>query len=210
MAPSSGGNFLWMKIINGMSKVGKMGVLKRETAKRILKRTAICKSPFVAQCLKQFLKIPHQDRVIANYALIEDVDPSEVLWDMHGMYITREELSCLNGDRWVNGVRFRLLTFWLLLKKLGRFGRSKIQLWHLHDVVMTSAILAVLNGRTKRRHVPAHSGMRIIFGTKTIEILMMNTIQNMSILCLPRNWCQYCIRYYTPFFCMQWTSLFPV
>ena len=47
----------------------------KQTAKRILKRTAICKSPFVAQCLKQFLKIPHQDRVIANYALIEDVDP---------------------------------------------------------------------------------------------------------------------------------------
>lgn len=49
------------------------------------------------------------------------------------------------------------------------------------DAVMSSAIPAVLNGRTKRQHVPAHSGMRIIFGTKAIEILMTNTIQKMNI-----------------------------
>ena len=49
-------------------------------------------------------------------------------------------------------------------------------------MVTSSAILAVLNGRTKRQHVPAHSGMRIIFGTKMIEILMMMTIQMMNII----------------------------
>lgn len=49
------------------------------------------------------------------------------------------------------------------------------------DAVMSSAIPAVLNGRTKRQHVPARSGMRIIFGTKVIEILMTNTIQKMNI-----------------------------
>lgn len=49
---------------------------------------------------------------------------------------------------------------------------------------MSSAILAVLNGRTKSRRVPAHSGMRITYGMMTIEILiltilMMNIIRRM-------------------------------
>ena len=61
---------------SGSQSVILLSILRyKQTAKRILKCTAICKSPFVMQCLKQFLKIPHQDRVIANYALIEDVDP---------------------------------------------------------------------------------------------------------------------------------------
>eukprot|EP00261_Vitis_vinifera_P031174 XP_019072417.1 PREDICTED: uncharacterized protein LOC109121734 [Vitis vinifera] len=31
-------------------------------------------------------------------------DPSEILCDMYGMYIRREELSCLNAGRWVNSM----------------------------------------------------------------------------------------------------------
>ncbi|RVW20939.1 hypothetical protein CK203_110956 [Vitis vinifera] len=61
-----------------------------------------CKSPFVAQCVKQFPKIPHADRVVVNYALVEIGDPSEILCEIYGMYITREEMSYLNVGRWVN------------------------------------------------------------------------------------------------------------
>ncbi|XP_034675492.1 putative ubiquitin-like-specific protease 1B [Vitis riparia] len=76
----------------------------KQTAKRIVKRPPACKSPFVAQCVKQFPKIPHADRVVADYALAEMGDPSEILCDMYGMYIRREELSCLNAGRWVNSM----------------------------------------------------------------------------------------------------------
>lgn len=34
--------------------------------------------------------------------MFEDGEPSEILCDMHGTYITRDELSSLNGGRWVN------------------------------------------------------------------------------------------------------------
>ncbi|WJZ88902.1 hypothetical protein VitviT2T_008164 [Vitis vinifera] len=38
------------------------------------------------------------DRVVADYALAEMGDPSEILCDMYGMYIRREKLSCLNAS----------------------------------------------------------------------------------------------------------------
>ena len=47
----------------------------KRTAKRIVKRPPTCKSLFVAQCVKQFPKIPHVDRVVADYALAENCDP---------------------------------------------------------------------------------------------------------------------------------------
>ncbi|RVW29366.1 hypothetical protein CK203_108785 [Vitis vinifera] len=55
----------------------KPSLIKRykRTTKRIVKRPPACKSPFVAQCVKQFLKIPHADRVVADYALAEMGDP---------------------------------------------------------------------------------------------------------------------------------------
>ena len=55
-------------------KPSSMRIFKR-TCKRIVKRPPICKSPFVAQCVKQFPKIPHADRVVVNYALVEIGDP---------------------------------------------------------------------------------------------------------------------------------------
>ncbi|XP_034697180.1 uncharacterized protein LOC117923027 [Vitis riparia] len=76
----------------------------KRTGKRIVKRPPTCKSPFVTQCVKQFPKIPHAHRVVADYALAEIGDPSEILCEMFGMYITREEISCLNAGRWVNSV----------------------------------------------------------------------------------------------------------
>ncbi|RVW23670.1 hypothetical protein CK203_093968 [Vitis vinifera] len=76
----------------------------KRTGKRIVKCPPTCKSPFVAQCVKQFPKIPHVDRVVANYALEKIGDPSEILCEMYGMYITREEISCLNARRWINSV----------------------------------------------------------------------------------------------------------
>lgn len=45
------------------------------TGRQIVKRVAIFKYPFVAQCLKLFLKISHQDRLVADFALTEDADP---------------------------------------------------------------------------------------------------------------------------------------
>ncbi|RVX18279.1 hypothetical protein CK203_006642 [Vitis vinifera] len=89
------------------SQAPKPSSMKRykRTAKRIVKRPPACKSPFVAQCVKQFPKIPHADRVVADYALAEMGDPSEILCDMYGMYIRREELSCLNAGRWVNSMQ---------------------------------------------------------------------------------------------------------
>ncbi|KAL6323315.1 hypothetical protein AAG906_029322 [Vitis piasezkii] len=69
----------------------------KRTCKRIVKRPPTCKSPFVTQCVKQFPKIPHAHRVVADYALAEIGDPSEILCEMYGMYITREEISCLNA-----------------------------------------------------------------------------------------------------------------
>ncbi|KAL6347815.1 hypothetical protein AAG906_026344 [Vitis piasezkii] len=102
-------------------------------AGRILKCTAICKSPFVAQCLKQFVKIPHQDRVIANYALIEDVDPSEVLCDMHGMYITREYNLQPKATNQVIIDRCRM---YLDADRLGHDLGTCDMHWHIH--VMTS------------------------------------------------------------------------
>ena len=47
----------------------------KRTAKRIVKHPPACKSPFFAQCVKQFPKIPHADRVVADYALAEMGDP---------------------------------------------------------------------------------------------------------------------------------------
>ncbi|RVW18788.1 hypothetical protein CK203_102731 [Vitis vinifera] len=41
-------------------------------------------------------------RVVADYALAQIDDPSEILCKMYGMYITREEISYLNTGRWVN------------------------------------------------------------------------------------------------------------
>ena len=47
----------------------------KRTCKRIVKRPPTCKSPFVTQCVKQFPKIPHAHRVVADYALAEIGDP---------------------------------------------------------------------------------------------------------------------------------------
>ncbi|XP_034682092.1 uncharacterized protein LOC117911783 [Vitis riparia] len=69
------------------------------TVKRLVK--PIFKSPFVSQCVKLFPKISHQERLVTDYALAKDGEPSGILCDMHGTYITRDELSSLNGGRWV-------------------------------------------------------------------------------------------------------------
>ena len=55
-------------------KPSSMKTFKR-AGKRIVKRPPTCKSPFVAQCVKQFPKISHVDRVVADYALAEIGDP---------------------------------------------------------------------------------------------------------------------------------------
>ena len=59
------------------SQAPKPSSMKRykRTAKRIVKRPPTCKSPFVAQCVKQFPKIPHADQVVADYALAKMGDP---------------------------------------------------------------------------------------------------------------------------------------
>ncbi|KAJ9693788.1 hypothetical protein PVL29_009649 [Vitis rotundifolia] len=50
----------------------------KRTSKRIVKRPLACKSLFVAKCVKQFPKIPHADRVVADYALVEMSDPKYI------------------------------------------------------------------------------------------------------------------------------------
>nr|CAN61002.1 hypothetical protein VITISV_020154 [Vitis vinifera] len=77
----------------------------KHTAKRLVKPAAICKSPFVSQYVQLFPKISQQERLVADYALSEDGDPSEILCDMHGTYITRDELSSLIRGRWVNSAQ---------------------------------------------------------------------------------------------------------
>ena len=59
------------------SEALKLSSIKRfkRTDKRIVKNPPTCKSSFVAQCVKQFPKIPHADRVVADYALAEIGDP---------------------------------------------------------------------------------------------------------------------------------------
>ena len=47
----------------------------KHTAKRLVKPTAICKSPFVSQCVQLFPKISQQERLVADYALSEDGEP---------------------------------------------------------------------------------------------------------------------------------------
>ncbi|XP_034707051.1 uncharacterized protein LOC117930516 [Vitis riparia] len=76
----------------------------KRNGRRIVNRPAICKSPFVAQCMKMFPKISHTNRLVAEFALDEDADLSEVVCDMHGMFITRVELASLNGGPWVNNI----------------------------------------------------------------------------------------------------------
>ncbi|RVW20031.1 hypothetical protein CK203_113604 [Vitis vinifera] len=41
----------------------------KHTAKRLVKPAAICKSPFVSQCVQLFPKISQQERLVADYAL---------------------------------------------------------------------------------------------------------------------------------------------
>ncbi|RVW16706.1 hypothetical protein CK203_080873 [Vitis vinifera] len=59
------------------------------------------------------LDIPTSNRLVADFTLDEDADPSDVVCDMHGLFITRVELASLNGGRWVKtiiiGVMSRML-----------------------------------------------------------------------------------------------------
>ncbi|RVX05684.1 hypothetical protein CK203_027230 [Vitis vinifera] len=43
-------------------------------------------------------------RNVAEFALDKDADLSEVVCDMHGMFITRVKLASLNGGPWVNNI----------------------------------------------------------------------------------------------------------
>lgn len=47
----------------------------KHTAKRLVKPAAICKSLFVSQCVQLFPKINQQERLVADYALLEDGEP---------------------------------------------------------------------------------------------------------------------------------------
>ena len=47
----------------------------KHTAKRLVKPAAICKSPFVSQCVQLFPKISQQERLVADYALSKDDEP---------------------------------------------------------------------------------------------------------------------------------------
>ena len=47
----------------------------KHTTKRLVKPAAICKSPFVSQCVQLFPKINQQERLIADYALSKDGEP---------------------------------------------------------------------------------------------------------------------------------------
>ena len=47
----------------------------KHTAKMLVEPAAICKSPFVSQCVQLFPKISQQERLVADYALSEDGEP---------------------------------------------------------------------------------------------------------------------------------------
>ncbi|KAL6323859.1 hypothetical protein AAG906_005855 [Vitis piasezkii] len=60
----------------------------KRTGRWIVKMPSICKSPFVAQCLKLFLKISHKDRLIVDFALDEDANPrKEEILDKSCMFL---------------------------------------------------------------------------------------------------------------------------
>ncbi|RVW73911.1 hypothetical protein CK203_056341 [Vitis vinifera] len=75
----------------------------KHTAKRLVKPAAICKSPSSLNVFNYFLKSANKKGWL-RIMRCEDGEPSEILCDMHGTYITRDELSSLNGGRWVNSV----------------------------------------------------------------------------------------------------------
>ena len=47
----------------------------KHIGKRLVKPTAICKSPFVSQCVQLFPKISQQERLVADYVLSENGEP---------------------------------------------------------------------------------------------------------------------------------------
>ncbi|CBI14919.3 unnamed protein product, partial [Vitis vinifera] len=124
----------------------------KQTYKRIVKRPPTCKSPFVTQCVKQFPKIPHAHRVVADYALAEIGDPSEILCEMYEMYITREEISCLNVGRWVNSVVSYLSlsnnSFMIMQMFIPVCENNH---WHMHVVNFAAGRVEILSSLPLRR-----------------------------------------------------------
>ncbi|KAL6328637.1 hypothetical protein AAG906_003322 [Vitis piasezkii] len=102
----------------------------KHTTKRLVKPAAICKSPFVSQCVQLFPKISQQERLVADYVF-------EILCDMHDTYITRDELSSFNGGRWVNSVLF--------------FPVCDNNHWHVHVVNIPASRVEILSSLPLRR-----------------------------------------------------------
>ncbi|RVW87870.1 hypothetical protein CK203_039719 [Vitis vinifera] len=105
----------------------------KHTTKRLVKPAAICKFSFVSQCLRLFLKINHQERLVVDYALMEDVRYCYI----HGAYITWDELSLLNGGHWVNSVLFVLV--------------CDNNPWHVHVINIPIARIEILSSLPLRR-----------------------------------------------------------
>ncbi|RVW21949.1 hypothetical protein CK203_110571 [Vitis vinifera] len=79
----------------------------------------------------------HQEMLVVDYALAEDGEPSEILCDMHGAYITWDELSSLNGGRWVNSVLF--------------FSVCNNNHWHVHVLDIPASRFKILSSLPLRR-----------------------------------------------------------
>ncbi|RVW61846.1 hypothetical protein CK203_064368 [Vitis vinifera] len=91
----------------------------------------------VKPCLKLFPKISHTDRLVVDFALDEEANPSEVVCDMHGMFSTSFELASLNGGRWVNNILFILV--------------CKNNHWHLHVLNILAGHIEILSSLPLRK-----------------------------------------------------------
>nr|CAN66298.1 hypothetical protein VITISV_033085 [Vitis vinifera] len=70
----------------------------KRIGKRIVKCLPTCKSLFVAHYVKKFPKIPHADRVVADYALTEIGDPSNLKADATNQVIMDRCCMYLDAD----------------------------------------------------------------------------------------------------------------
>ncbi|WJZ95626.1 hypothetical protein VitviT2T_014380 [Vitis vinifera] len=133
----------------------------KRTCKRIVKRLPTCKSPFVTQCVKQFPKIPHAHRVVADYALAEIGDSRIAFVDVCIDNPTREQVILTNlktnATSQVIMDRCRMyLDAGILGHDLGTCDMMFIPVcennhWHMHVVNFAAARVEILSSLPLRR-----------------------------------------------------------
>ncbi|RVW92731.1 hypothetical protein CK203_042572 [Vitis vinifera] len=104
----------------------------KHTAKMLVEPAAICKSPSSLNVFNYFLKSANKKGWLRIMRC-----QKTILCDMHDTYITRDELSSLNGGRWVNSVLF--------------FPVCDNNHWHVHVVNIPASRVEILSSLPLRR-----------------------------------------------------------